>query len=472
MKSNFMKFIMICTLMCSISYSYSQSTLTLKKGVVVDSLTVPSSEGVFSVYLPKSFDLQKAWPIFFGFDSTKSMSSLTHLFSKSAERHGYIVVVSNYGENLSVNDKSNYVALFMKHIVSLFPIQNKRMYVFGIGKDAPLNSSLPILYKQFNGVIAIGDGYDYSLKLNRNRDFSYIGIVGDQNFRYVDFLDTRTYLRKKGISSEVYTHRGNEEWPSERIIDKAFSYFTLEAIAKDNIPKDSVWISHIYKKDLKDVQLLTAKSKYLEAYDQLVRMRDKYSFFLDVDELKEEQKTIRKIKGYKKEKRLRSKYHNQEIFLRQTFILSLDEDVELSQYDNLGWWQYRMSELDILRKTNEKYASDMVIRIKGYLKNMITMYKKAIAKEKDNIDSKIFLNILGTIVDKNDFESYKNIISLSVMDQDSGTALFYLEKMLQNGFRELEALYTIEGTLPLRISKEYNNIIKKYLGTSKYFSLD
>ncbi|RKM92427.1 hypothetical protein D7036_22825, partial [Aquimarina sp. BL5] len=80
--------------------------------------------------------------------------------------------------------------------------------------------------------------------------------------------------------------------------------------------------------------------------------------------------------------------------------------------------------------------------------------------------------ILSTIVDKNDFESYRKIISLSAIDQDNATALFYLEKMLQNGYKELESLYNIEGTLALRISKEYNNVIKKYLKTSKYFMVD
>ncbi|MFD2565293.1 hypothetical protein [Aquimarina rubra] len=470
MKSNSMKTILFFALVCSITYSYSQSTLTLKKGIVIDSLTVPSSKGVYSLYLPKSFDLNKGWPILFGFDNNGDMSSLTHLFSKSAEEFGYIIAVSNYGEKLSVNDKTNYIALFMKHIVSLFPIKNKRMYVFGVGKDAPLNTSLPILYKQINGVIAIGDGYNYNLKLNRNKNFSYVGIVGEQSFRYRNFLDTKKYLNKKGISSEVYIYEGNKKLPSERIIAKALPYFTLEAMAKGNVPKDSIWIRNIYEKDLEEARMLKENGKYLYAYDQLTQMRDRYRLFREEDTLKEEQKEIRKINAYKKEKRQRTKYQNQEIFLRQTFALSLDEDVELSQYDNLGWWQYRMTELDKLQKSKEKYAVDMAVRIKGFLKHMILEYKKELAKESREIDRKILLNILNTIVDKNDFEAYRKIISLSVLDRDNGTALFYLEKMLQNGFKDLEALYTIEGTLSLRISKEYNNIIKKYLGKSKYFS--
>ena len=55
------------------------------------------------------------------------------------------------------------------------------------------------------------------------------------------------------------------------------------------------------------------------------------------------------------------------------------------------------------------------------------------------------------------------------MDNDYPTALFYLEEMLKNGFKDLNALYEIEGTLGLKFSREYNWIIKKYLGKSRYF---
>lgn len=61
------------------------------------------------------------------------------------------------------------------------------------------------------------------------------------------------------------------------------------------------------------------------------------------------------------------------------------------------------------------------------------------------------------------------MISLSAQDQDNETALFYLEQMLKNGYKDLNALYTIEGTLALKMSEKYNKLIKKYLGNSKYF---
>ncbi|WP_299257316.1 hypothetical protein [uncultured Aquimarina sp.] len=473
MKSYSIKTILFCVFLCSGIFIYGQSTLKLKKGEVIDSLTVPSSEGSnYSIYLPKSFDLNKSWPILFGFDSNNNSNKITTLFSKAAEELGFVVVVTNFSEKSSINDKSKYVAFFMEHIFNLFPIQKRRVYVVGIGNDGPLNSLLPLIYEEFNGVIAVGNSYYYNESVKVRRDFSYIGMVGNKNYRYQDFFNTKKYLRRRAVISDIYTYEGNEELPSEDLMVKALTSFTLQDMLKGKIQTDSIWVKNIFKKNLEEVTLLKSQGKYVIAYDELTRMRDRYRLFFDVDQLKEEQKGIRKINSYKKEKRLRSKYHNREKLLRETFILSLEEDIELNQYDNLGWWQYRMNELDELGKSKEKYATNMVLRIKDFLKKVLVDYKTDTVKEEKEIDKKIFVNILSTIVDKNDFESYRKIISLSAIDQDNSTALFYLEKMLQNGYKELESLYNIEGTLALRISKEYNNIIKKYLGTSKYFTFN
>jgi pentatricopeptide repeat protein len=147
----------------------------------------------------------------------------------------------------------------------------------------------------------------------------------------------------------------------------------------------------------------------------------------------------------------------------------MDADIEVREFENLGWWKYQMSELDTLSIGKEKFARDMAYRTKGYVKYLVDSYKSELLKEEENLEENLFLNILSTIVDKKDFESYRKVISLCAQDQDYETALFYLERMLKNGYKDLNALYTIEGTLALRMSKNYNKLIKKHLGTSKYF---
>ncbi len=451
-------------------FGYSQNTLTLKKGIVVDSLLVPNTNNDFSIYLPKSFEMNRNWPVLFGFNSQRRASNLTRLYREAAEEFGYIVAISNFSEGQDLKEKVMYVSTFMDYIFSVFPIQKDRVYVTGIDQDAKLMSLLPALNnEEVFGVIAIGDSHYYNSKIKIAKNFSYFGVLSINNFRYRDFIKNKEYLKRKAIEADVLTYEGTSDYPYPKLLKKPLSTFSLQAMAKGRIPKDSTWVRNLFQHESNEAVKELNQGRFVNAYEELKRVRAKFRLFLDTSSLLEKEKQIKKSRGYKKQKRLKSKYANQESFFRYTYLLSLKEDVAEEKYENLGWWQYQMSELDTLAFKNEKYAQNMVLRVKGFLKNAISEYKQTLSEKRKNFEKKMFLSILSTIVDKKDFESYREIISLSAQDQDYQTALFYLEKLLVNEFTDMDALYNIEGTLALRMSKEYNDLIKKYLGTSKYF---
>ncbi len=452
------------------AFGYTQDKPTLQKGVVIDSLQVPSRDNRFSLYVPSNFDTNKKWPIVFGFDSSGKAGQLTRLYKAAAEEYGYIIAVSEFLENQKEKDKANYISFFMNHIASLYPIKQGSVYVTAIGEDTKAVSLLPVFYStDVFGVISIGDSYYYDASVKIRNNFSYLGIVNTNNFRYKNFLRNEKYLKKKSISADVFAYQGKSELPPPDLLKKALSTLTLHAMGKGSVQKDSTWIQNLFNEQLKKVTSLISKREFLSAYDEVERLRNEYSSFLDTEALKEKQKTIKKSIGYKQEKRIRAKYLYKETYLRQTYSFSLDEDVATKRYENLGWWQYQMSELDILASSKEKYANAMANRVKGFLKYLINNYTLLQQNENKNFEKRMFLNILSTIVDKKDFKSYLKIISLSAQDEDYKTALFYLDKLLQNGYKDFEALYAIEGTLALKITKDYNVLIEKYLGKSKYF---
>ncbi len=448
---------------------YGQNTLSLKKGMVIDSLLVPETNTSFSIYLPKAFDLNKNWPVIIGFNSNKEVDTLTRLFKTAAEESGYIVAISNFSKNQELKEQTKQMSSFIDHIFSLFPIQRGRVYVTGIHEDAKLASMIPALYSEdVFGVIAIGDSHYYDSKIKIGKNFSYIGILNTTNYRYKDFLKNKTYLNRKAIAADIYTYIGESDMPDPDLLTKSLSTFTLQAMLKGRMPKDSIWVQNLFQKDLKEVETNLSKRNFVVAYDDIKWIQNRYRLFFDTSYLKEKEKQIRQLKSYKKEKRLRSKYTNQEGFLRQEYLFSMEEDVVGKQYDNLGWWQYQVSLLDTLVSRKEKYGSNMAFRMKGYLKYLIKNYEVALTEKQEDFEKRMLLNVLGTIVDKKDFEFYSTIISLSAQDQDYETALFYLEKLLVNGFKDIDALYNIEGTLALKISRDYNKLIKKHLGSSKY----
>ncbi len=457
-------------LLFMITLCHGQSQLTLKKGIVTDSLLVPSTDNHFSIYIPRNFDPNKNWPIVLGFDSLGRESGLTRLYMAAAEELGYIVAVTNFKSSQTPKEKVNYVPIFIEHIFSLFPIQKGRVYVTGVGKDAEIASLLPVLIPdKIFGVIAMGDSYYYKPNMRINKNFSYIATVNGGNYRYKDFFKNKNFLKRKAIAADVFVHEGNSDFPDIGLIKKALSTFTVQAMLKGRMPKDSIWVQNKFQEDVHTVDQYLNKRKYILASDELKRIKILYNPFFDTSYLKEKQKEIKKRTGYKRQRRLKSKYHNKETYLREVYSFSIDEDIDLLNYENLGWWQHEVSKLDTLIIGKEKYAQNMAKRVKGFLKYILNSHKAVKQNRKDNFERKMFLNVFSTIVDKKDFESYKQVISFSARDQDYETALFYLEKMLQNGYKDFEGLYTIEGTLALKLSKDYNRLIKKYLGNSKYF---
>ncbi|WP_109097716.1 hypothetical protein [Aquimarina sp. AU58] len=466
----FSKKYLFFVILCLSLISYGQNTLTLKKGVVTDSLIIPSSGNHFSIYLPKSFDLNKSWPLLLGFDSSGNTGKTAQLYREAAEEQGYIVAISNFLEQQEAQKKVEYVSDFINHIFSLFPIQKGRIYIAGVQEDAKLASLLAALYpNEVFGVIAIEDTYFYDSRIRIKKNFSYQGIVGVDNHKYQDFFNIKKYLKSRAVPADVYVYEKDSGLLLNKQIKKALSDFTLRAMNKGRMPKDSIWVKNLFKREMKQVELYLNQDKFLNAFDEVKRIRLKYGTFFNTNDLKEKQKEIRKTKEYKQQKRLETKYLNKENFLREAYLLSMEEDIEVQEFENLGWWKYQMSELDTLILGKEKLARHMAYRMKGYVKYLVDSYKNQLIKEEENLEGNLFLNILSTIVDKKDFESYRKVISLSAQDQDNETALFYLEQMLKNGYKDLNALYTIEGTLALKMSEKYNKLIKKYLGNSKYF---
>ena len=52
--------------------------------------------------------------------------------------------------------------------------------------------------------------------------------------------------------------------------------------------------------------------------------------------------------------------------------------------------------------------------------------------------------------------------------EDYGTALFYLEELLKNGYTDKSELYELENTALFRITPEFNMLVEKYLRDARY----
>ena len=172
---------------------------------------------------------------------------------------------------------------------------------------------------------------------------------------------------------------------------------------------------------------------------------------------------------YRSLKRNQNNAFLKEALLKEDYSYYLEEDINTYNYNNLGWWNYQMTELNKFIYGDSKSEQQMGKRLYNYVNALIEDYEADIRKESITDDEAlILLSMLKTIAAPKNYKYYLNVISLSSKYEDYGTALFYLEEALKNGFKAEDELIALEDTALLRITPEYNKLIQKYLKKARY----
>lgn len=241
--------------------------------------------------------------------------------------------------------------------------------------------------------------------------------------------------------------------------------FQLQNVLKAKMPRVDSKLTEMYADDMAFGAELEAKGHYAQAMELYESMESDYKPLVDISSLKEHIKELKRNSTYKAQAATRTKAIQEEIYKRDEFMAFIEEDISSKNLSNLGWWY---DTLDLLKKDepNQEMAF-MNKRLLAFVDALISDHLKKLVNEPKD-DSHIFLWVLQIMLNEKRYESYKNIISLSAENSDYGTAYYYLEEMLKNGYKDEQGVYSIEHTAILRITPEFNELVKKYLGTSRY----
>ncbi|WP_149304863.1 alpha/beta hydrolase [Pareuzebyella sediminis] len=454
-----------------IALSVSGQQMTLKKGLIIDSLPVNDSiSETFSLYLPTNFEVSKVWPVLFVFDMQGRGKQALSMFAKAAEEQGYVLASSNNLQDSVPLSKNLLVTSRMFDAVfSLIPIHKKRIYTGGFSHGGRFSTLVPTFVNSIAGVLACGATLGNIDVLSSRNPFHFVGIVGNSDYNYPQVLVAKKVLDRMKFPNEVLIFEGGQTWPPPVDISNALEVFTLEAMARGHIPKDSMFVQNKYQKDLAYVNELYTNNMPLLADNLLGEMLEIYRPFKDTDSIKDSRKTLRKSRLFKTRSREQNALFFKEELIKEDYEYYLEEDVITYNYNNLGWWNYQMEELQKFQKSPNILQQQMGRRLEGYIKALVADNIDAIkATAPQDTEALNFLWMLNTIIDPQAYENYLKIISYNAKIDDYGTALFYLEELLKNGYADRLKLYNLEDTALLRITPEFNEIVEKYLEKARY----
>ncbi len=452
-------------------FSSTAQQLTLKKGAITDSIKVRDSIAEsFALYLPSDYDTEKKWPIIFVYDMQGRGRRALSMFVRAAEEEGYILAASNnVRDSLSISKNILISNRMFNMVFSLFHIKKNRIYTAGFSNGARLASLVPTFIKEVKGVISCGSPVANIEVLNPKNPFHFIGLVGNGDYNYPEMLQIEKILNKLKFPNQVLVFEGGHQWPNKEYLVKAMNILTFAAMAKGDTAKNDSLIKKTYNKNLIEVNTLVNDNKPLLADNLLKKIIDIYRPHKNIDSLKESRKTLRKSKLFKTRNRNQNAIFFKETLIKEDYEYYLEEDILTYNYSNLGWWNYQMDELKKYDKSANVLEQQMGERLHGYINALIEDNIDIIRTEPTiDLEALNFIYMLKTITDPKGYDAYLQIISNSAKMEDYGTALFYVEELLKNGYTNTTELYALKDTALLRITPEFNEIVEKYLKQARY----
>jgi hypothetical protein len=440
--------------------------ITLKKGAITETVKVNDSTfESFALYLPTNFDTKKTWPVVFVFDMNGKGVQAISMFKAAAEEQGYILATSNnIADSLSLSQNMLICARMFNSVYRLLPIGKNRTYTAGFSSGGRFSSLVPTFIKNVKGVISFGASISNTDVLSIKTPFHFIGVVGREDYNYPDLLLLETTLDKLKFPNQLLIFEGGHEWPPNMYLSKSLQIMTLTAMADNGIPRDSIFIEKSYAENLGQISAWMILNKPLLAEKETSEMIEVYAPLKNIDSLKLTSKTIKKGTLYRSYSRNEKAVLFKESLIREDYGYYLSEDIITYNYNNLGWWQYQMDQLDKYNKSSNSFEQQMGKRLEGYINALIDDNIDIIKIETAPLDLEAlnFLYMLKTITAPKEYKAYLKVISISSLIEDYGTALYYLEELLKKGYSDWTELQELEYTGLLRITPEYIALLEKY----------
>lgn len=444
--------------------------ITFKKGTILEDLSIGDSiPETFSLYLPTNFNMERKWPLLLVFDLEGKEKQALSMFLQAAEKEGYVLAAPQILDTVSLASNMVATGKTIERIADLLPINQNLVYAAGANSGARFSNLVPIFIKNVRGVISIGATITNTDLLNVKQPFHFVGIVGKSNFEYTTMLAVEKILDRFRFPNQILLYEGDGAWPDTEYLEKSLQLFTLGAMGKGVVPKDTLFVNNVYQKDIEKVRGFMQQRKLLLAEQYLGEMTSMYGVHRNLDSLRTVLKDLRKDKLFRAMRRGENNAFLKESLLKEDYQYYMEEDVISHNFNNLGWWSFQVGEINKFISGTDIYEKQMGHRLLGFV--------NALAEDNINIelsesiideDALAFLYMLKTIVEPEHFNFYLKIISLSSKNEDFGTALFYLEELLKKGFKDKDTLYNLEDTALFRIMPEFNEMVSKYLKDARY----
>lgn len=435
----------------------------LSNAQLLDAVKISNSSDTYAVYLPEQYSEDKKWPVIMVFSPVGDAVEAVKRFQESADRYGYVIASPDEVKNGNYQENLLKSRTFYSEVIRRYSIDKNAIYLAGFSGGARLAMSIAVMSSQIKGVIACGASFSnvpgYVPTKNK---FFYIGMVGDQDFNYNEMLQALDYLEQKKFDANLLVFSGGHKWPPKEYIDKAVRLVSVKAINKNMRPEGTEKLDEYFRMELRFNQDLLEENLVYRAYNDMKLNQTNYRFSIEKDSLRALEKAIRKHKNFRKQRNNWNEVRRIESYKYMDYISFLPQDISSGELESLAYWEQQVNSI----KNN---FLNSPIRERRNLGSRLLSFLEVASGELANsytsegqLDNLLYIAILQTLVDEKNYDAYIGILRITVKKSQYGMALYYLDKMLKNGFTDTELLDKQHEIALLRIQPEYNELLESY----------
>lgn len=390
---------------------------------------VSGSGSKFSIYFPDAYTSEEKLPVLVLLDPHAQGEIPVSKYATIANKYNYVLLASNQIKNgLSSNASDIYIKDLVKNIKQRFKIDEKRMFIGGFSGGAKLAVLSADKMPEFIGALACGGSIPFSF--DKEPHYYYVGIVGNQDFNYLEMLQSFRLFDQYGFDYTSVTFDGGHTWPSKESFELGLMGFEFYSSKIGRTALSEEWKTSVYNQLNDSVMLFRKQSESIKEYEALQQLR---RWFYGVSQVKEVNKRIAIITRSNDFRTSLSKKQalvRQEVQLRQEYIRA----IETQDFD---WWKTEISKMSSIDASNsEAYF------VKQRLLNYVSMASFLLIKSNLNdsdFDGAFEKIKIYELVDENNPDVYLMYSKYYLLQGETNKMKQYYSKAQQKLTSSLEA---------------------------------
>ncbi|MFC2102409.1 hypothetical protein ACFLS7_05400 [Bacteroidota bacterium] len=212
----------------------------------------------YAIYLPSTYIPGDSLPLFLAFDPSGAGIRPVALYKDVAEQYRFILIGSNNSRNGQSADQTQQILIaLLREIENRYSFDPDRIYCTGFSGGSRVSSMIAFYGGGVKGVIGCGAGLpSTSTPIQYRTD--YYGIVGDQDFNYLEMVALAFEFSNQNIRSSLRIFHGPHDWPPAKEFADAVRWHWFNAMKDGLFPKDQTLEVEVQKETAEDLSILKA----------------------------------------------------------------------------------------------------------------------------------------------------------------------------------------------------------------------